>query len=80
MTGPREARPLKELYRWVNVRGDKHSFTPFLYQNKEKTIFLELLKHADVLVENYRPGTLEKLGISAKSLIMKFPKYFVLFS
>ena len=60
-----------------SLNRDKESIKLNLKLNKEKKIFLELLNHADVLVENYRPGTLEKLGISAKSLIKKFPKLIV---
>lgn len=35
---------------------------------KGKAVFLELVKNVDVLVENFRPGTMEKLGLGYEEL------------
>ena len=67
----------KKSTYFSSLNRDKESIKLNLKLNKEKNIFLELLQYADVLVENYRPGTLEKLGISSKSLTKKFPKLIV---
>ena len=55
-----------------SLNRDKESIVLNLKQPKDKNIFLKLLKNADVLVENYRPGVLVKLGLSTKYLMKKF--------
>ena len=60
-----------------SLNRNKESISLNLKDKKEKNIFLKLLKNADILVENYRPGTLEKLGISPESLRKKFPKLII---
>jgi CoA:oxalate CoA-transferase len=47
---------------------NKKSFTLNLKEKKAKEIFRKLVKTADVLVENFRPGVMERLGLSYKSL------------
>jgi CoA:oxalate CoA-transferase len=47
---------------------NKKSFTLNLKEEKAKEIFGKLVKTADVLVENFRPGVMERLGFSYKSL------------
>jgi CoA:oxalate CoA-transferase len=47
---------------------NKKSFTLNLKGETAKEIFLKLVKTADVLVENFRPGVMERLGLSYKSL------------
>ena len=41
---------------------------------KGKDVFLELVRKADILIENYRPGTMEKLGIGYEELKKINPK------
>jgi CoA:oxalate CoA-transferase len=47
---------------------NKKSFTLNLKGDTAKEIFRKLVKTADVLVENFRPGVMERLGLSYKSL------------
>lgn len=47
---------------------NKKSFTLNLKGDKAKEIFRKLVKTSDVLVENFRPGVMERLGLSYKSL------------
>ncbi len=47
---------------------NKKSFTLNLKGAKAKEIFRKLVKTSDVLVENYRPGVMERLGLSYKLL------------
>jgi crotonobetainyl-CoA:carnitine CoA-transferase CaiB-like acyl-CoA transferase len=47
---------------------NKKSFTLNLKGDKAKEIFKKLVKTADVLVENFRPGVMERLGFSYKVL------------
>jgi CoA:oxalate CoA-transferase len=42
---------------------NKKSFTLNLQSEKGKDVFKELVRHADVVVENMAPGTIEKLGL-----------------
>ncbi len=51
---------------YMNLNRNKNGVT--LNLKKGKDIFFELVKTADVVVENYRPGTMEKLGIGYDTL------------
>lgn len=53
-------------YSFVN-RG-KESVVLDLKTDTDRAVFVNMLKKADVLAENFRPGTLEKLGYSWKTL------------
>lgn len=53
-------------YSFVN-RG-KESVILNLKDEKDHAIFVNMLKQADVLAENYRPGALDKLGFSWEEL------------
>lgn len=47
---------------------NKKSFTLNLKGDSAKEIFKKLVKKSDVLVENFRPGVMERLGLSYKIL------------
>ena len=46
----------------------KRGITLNLKSEKGKDIFLKLVKDVDVLVENFRPGVMKKLGLSYETL------------
>ena len=48
--------------------GGKKSVTVNLKNDEGKTILRRLVKAADVLVENYRPGVMERLGVGYEDL------------
>jgi CoA:oxalate CoA-transferase len=48
---------------FISLNRGKKSVTLNLASEKGKEIFLKLVKKADVVVSNYVPGTLEKLGL-----------------
>lgn len=52
----------ESLY-YANVNRNKKGITLNLKAEEGKKIFLELVKKADVVVENYRPGVMDKLGV-----------------
>lgn len=52
----------ESLY-YANINHDKKGVTLNLKAPEGKKIFLELVKNADVVVENYRPGVMDKLGV-----------------
>lgn len=61
-------RKWRKLYEgtslwWYVQSRNKQSLTLNLKHDKAKQIFKELIAEADILVENFRPGVLEKLGL-----------------
>ncbi len=59
---------------FMSVNRGKESIVLDLKKPEDKAIFEKLLAQADVLVENFRPGTMEKLGYGFEHLHPKFPK------
>lgn len=53
----------KESAYFMSLNRGKRSMTLNLKEAKAKEIFKEMVKKADVVLENYRPGTMEKLGL-----------------
>ena len=58
---------------FMSVNRGKKSVTLNLKSPRGKELFLELVKGSDVLVENFRPGTMEKLGLDYESLKKHHP-------
>lgn len=50
--------------KWLSEARNRKSVTIDLRQPDGVTLFLELLAKSDVLVENFRPGTMEEWGLS----------------
>ena len=48
---------------YANFNRSKMGVTLNLKDPEAKEIFKEMVKKADVVIENYRPGTMEKLGL-----------------
>ena len=61
-------KPGRSLYFDLLNRG-KESISLNLKKLEDKKVFLDILKQADVLVENFRPGVMEKLGLGFQDLI-----------
>lgn len=59
---------------FMSLNRGKESIALDLKNAEDKAIFHDLLASADVLVENYRPGTMEKLGLGWDALHAKYPK------
>ena len=59
---------------FASVNRGKESIALDLKAPADKRIFDALLEKADVLVENFRPGTMEKLGYGWDSLHKRYPK------
>jgi crotonobetainyl-CoA:carnitine CoA-transferase CaiB-like acyl-CoA transferase len=53
---------------FLSVNRNKRSMTLNLKSDRGKEILRELVKRSDVLVENFRPGTMEDLGLGYESL------------
>lgn len=52
---------------YMNINRNKKGVTLNL-KGEGKALFLEMVKKADVVVENYRPGVMEKLGLGYERL------------
>jgi crotonobetainyl-CoA:carnitine CoA-transferase CaiB-like acyl-CoA transferase len=59
---------------FANLNRNKRSIALDLKQVEAREIMIELAKKSDVLVENYRPGALEKLGLGPEHLRAVNPK------
>jgi formyl-CoA transferase len=72
----REFPPFKggESMYYVNLNRGKRSITLNLKNPKGLEIFKKLVKHSDVLLENFRPGTMERLGIGYEDLRKMNPR------
>ena len=56
-----------------SVNRGKESIVLNLKDENDKDIFRKLLQKADVLVENFRPGTMEKLGFGWETIKQDYP-------
>jgi len=62
--GPREPVSLQ----YVRVNRGKKGITLNLRHEEGRLLFIELAKKADVVVENFRPGAMRKLGLDYETL------------
>jgi CoA:oxalate CoA-transferase len=59
---------------FMSLNRGKESIALDLKRDADRAIFDRLLAKADVLVENYRPGTMEKLGYGWDALHARYPR------
>lgn len=59
---------------FISINRGKESLALDLKKPDDRTVFELLLGEADVVVENYRPGTMEKLGYGWDTLHARFPR------
>jgi CoA:oxalate CoA-transferase len=59
---------------FMSINRGKESIALDLKNDSDRATFEKLLAKADVVVENFRPGTMEKLGYGWDTLHKKFPK------
>lgn len=59
---------------FYNLNRNKRGITLDLKNEDGKKVFLELVKKADVVLENFRPGVMEKLGLGYDKLKEVNPK------
>jgi crotonobetainyl-CoA:carnitine CoA-transferase CaiB-like acyl-CoA transferase len=66
----REFGPFKngQSMYFANVNRNKRGITLNLKSKQGKEIFLEMVKKADMVVENYRPGVMARLGLNYEEL------------
>ncbi len=59
---------------FMSINRGKESIALDLKADGDRAIFEDLLARADILVENYRPGVMEKLGYGWDALHQRFPR------
>ena len=59
---------------FMSINRGKESIALDLKDPKDRAILDKLLEKADVVAENFRPGTMEKLGYGWETLHKKYPK------
>ncbi|MFE8699653.1 CaiB/BaiF CoA transferase family protein [Cytobacillus sp. FJAT-54145] len=59
---------------FMSLNRNKRSVTLNLKDEKDKKIFIDLVKTADVLIESFRPGVMERLGLGYEQLKEHQPK------
>ena len=53
---------------FMNLNRNKRSMTIDLKTPEGKSVFMDLVKCSDVVIENFRPGTMEKMGLGYEEL------------
>ncbi|MDR3563426.1 MAG: CoA transferase [Negativicutes bacterium] len=64
----------KESVYFMSLNRGKRSMTLNLKEEKARELFKAMVKKADVVLENYRPGTMEKFGLGYEELKKINPK------
>ena len=64
-------------HEFVMLNSNKKSVTFDLKASEDKEAFLKLVEKADVVIENYGPGTLARLGISPETMLERNPRVIV---
>ncbi len=64
----------KKSAYFMSLNRGKQSIALDLKDESDRDILFQLLESADVLVENYRAGTMDKLGLGWDVLSARFPK------
>jgi crotonobetainyl-CoA:carnitine CoA-transferase CaiB-like acyl-CoA transferase len=62
---------------FISTNRNKRSIALDLKTNAGLRTAKKIIASADVLVENFRPGTLEKLGLDPKVLMLEFPRLII---
>ncbi|MBF7052722.1 CoA transferase [Halomonas sp. KAO] len=66
-----------ESWYFAQFNRNKRSLTLDLRSDEGKQILHRLLEDADVLVENFRPGVLDKMGLDDDTLRQRYPRLVV---
>jgi crotonobetainyl-CoA:carnitine CoA-transferase CaiB-like acyl-CoA transferase len=59
---------------FISLNRNKRSITLDLKDEKDKETFISLIKTADVLIESFRPGVMDRLGLGFEELKVHNPK------
>lgn len=59
---------------WKTMARNKHVITLDISRPEARDITLQLIGESDIVIENFRPGTLERWGLSPDELRERFPR------
>lgn len=59
---------------WKSMARNKHAITLDISRAEARDIALKLIGESDIVIENFRPGTLERWGLSPSELRERFPR------
>jgi crotonobetainyl-CoA:carnitine CoA-transferase CaiB-like acyl-CoA transferase len=71
-TRPKNGDPFSPV--WLNVHRGRRGMVLDLKSRAGRDVLLDLAEHADVLVENYRPGVTGRLGVDAAPVRARNPR------
>ena len=74
----RATRAVRESTYFLSANRNKESVTLDLKADDDKAVLLDLVRRADVLVENFRTGVLDRLGLGFETLQELNPRLVVL--
>ncbi len=66
-----------EAMRWAAMGRNKRCITLDLRKEKGKELFLSLVEKSDVVIENFRTGTLDKWGLDYETMKKRNPRIIV---
>lgn len=58
---------------YLAVNRNKRSFTLNLHTSEGKAVFMDLVATADIVVDSFRPGILQKMGLDYDSVSRRYP-------
>lgn len=64
----------EESAYFATINHGKESIALDLKFNEDRVVFNDLIAQADVILENYRPGVMERLGFGWEDLHKRFPR------
>jgi formyl-CoA transferase len=67
-------KPDRDAFYFILLNANKRSVTLNMRTDKGKQMFTDMLKQADVLVENFGPGSMERLGFGPDEVMAINPK------
>ncbi|AOG05464.1 CaiB/BaiF CoA transferase family protein [Bosea sp. RAC05] len=59
---------------WKTMARNKHAVTLDISRPEARDLALKLIGESDIVIENFRPGTLERWGLSPLELSERFPR------
>lgn len=63
-----------ETHEFLMLNSDKRSIVVDIKKDEGRAIFLELIAKVDVVIENFAPGTMERLGLDPATLVAANPR------
>jgi succinyl-CoA---D-citramalate CoA-transferase len=59
---------------WKTMARNKHAITMDISRSEARPVILALMRRSDVVIENFRPGTLERWGLGPDALEREFAR------